>query len=665
MGETLDVARVDVCRLSRTTTFHFMAALIAAGLTAGVLGCQPRRTGSSSDTSATPAPPSETSRSDRGAPRTQGASPDPDDPAGDDPVEPPNSKITSVTVFSDRALVTRTAQVQFQSDGTMFEFKKLPGWVDDGSVRVATSDGRIVDVSVKRNYLTRPTDKRFRAAEAALRDLNMQAAELDDEEKILEAQAKQIESIKAYSLEKLSKDTTTLGGSVEGYGKVVEFISTALRDTARARRDAERRRLDLTPAIEARQKKLADLRKLTQLEETTVVVTLDGPHGKTATLDVTYMLPGATWEPTHELRASSAESNAVEVISYAVVVQTSGEDWDNADISFSTQSSVEAVQIPELDALTLGETRSTTRTIKRRVSSYTRAHTAFVAQNELWNMTQSSARHDLARVYQDNFQNLQIVQGKTVQIFNSLRERGTTALFKARDRATVRSDGRSMRLRIGSSSLATKHKIIAAPEESLNAANTLQTTNTSLQPLLPGRVALYRDSAFLGNTDMDFVAEGEDFAVFLNVADHIKLSRTLDKKQSSLVRETHNRMQLAFIVTVENLSSTDTEVSLADRVPVSQNKAIKIDRVKISPAVKPDSKGLLRWDVKLGPKEKKTFQIAYRVEYPPSLTLVTETRRAVSAPDQVNAPAPQAAPLRKKRREKSLEMDIQKWEKRF
>ena len=72
-------------------------------------------------------------------------------------------------------------------------------------------------------------------------------------------------------------------------------------------------------------------------------------------------------------------------------------------------------------------------------------------------------------------------------------------------------------------------------------------------------------------------------------------------------------MELAFVVTVENLSKEETKLSLADRIPVSQNKEIKIDRVSVSPSVAPDSKGLLRWEVTLAPKEKKTFHVRYRV----------------------------------------------------
>ncbi|PIV99524.1 MAG: hypothetical protein COW42_10790, partial [Deltaproteobacteria bacterium CG17_big_fil_post_rev_8_21_14_2_50_63_7] len=73
-------------------------------------------------------------------------------------------------------------------------------------------------------------------------------------------------------------------------------------------------------------------------------------------------------------------------------------------------------------------------------------------------------------------------------------------------------------------------------------------TNSSDKPFLPGRVALYQDGAFLGMTDIDFIAAGENFALFLSVADHLKLSRTLDRKSSSLVRKKFNRMQVSFIV---------------------------------------------------------------------------------------------------------------------
>lgn len=81
------------------------------------------------------------------------------DPGPDDPQAVGlSSAIRRVTVYSDRALVTREATARIKAEPTVHAFKHLPGWVDDASVRASTSAGRILDVRVSRSYLARATD---------------------------------------------------------------------------------------------------------------------------------------------------------------------------------------------------------------------------------------------------------------------------------------------------------------------------------------------------------------------------------------------------------------------------------------------------------------------------------------------------------------------------
>ena len=85
----------------------------------------------------------------------------------EDPNEVPlSSTIRKVTVYSDRALISRQGAVKLAAAPTVYAFRKLPGWVDEASVRAATSAGNIVDVRVVRGYLARATDPRFVRAEA-------------------------------------------------------------------------------------------------------------------------------------------------------------------------------------------------------------------------------------------------------------------------------------------------------------------------------------------------------------------------------------------------------------------------------------------------------------------------------------------------------------------
>ena len=546
--------------MMRTTAWIYLVALVALCATPGC--ARPTKpVDGSPGTDARPAVPSATL-----------VDPGPDDPHA----AVLQSSIKRVTVFSDRALVTREAPARLGGEPTLHAFKHLPGWVDDASVRAATTAGRILDVRVSRSYLARASDPSFRKAETEARERAARLVALDDELAVLASQSKQVEDIKAFSMEKLPKDMAVGNVGISTYAGVVDYVGKTMRETARARRAVEAERETLGPALEAAKRRVEELKGLTQLEETTVYVTAQAAGPADAALVLTYMLPGATWEPTHEVRVPEGDPSSVEVTSFAVVTQASGEDWDHAELVFSTQSSTAAARIPELEALTLGDTRAATQVTERQSASFSRAQAAFKGQNQMWTKRLQTVEQgsNFEEIYRTNIETLQVVQAKTVQIFQSLQQRGTTAQFKAIGATNLRADGRSVRVPMGRAQLKAKEVIVAAPEQSLNAALTLDMRNESGQPLLPGNVALYRGGAFLGMTNLDFVADGESFALFLSVADQLKLSRALDKKHSALVRKQHTQMQLAFVVAVENLSAKPVTLTLADRVPVSEEKEI-------------------------------------------------------------------------------------------
>jgi hypothetical protein len=184
------------------------------------------------------------------------------------------SKVTKVTVYSDRARVTRQAAVEVPAEATVFAFRSLPGWVDDGSVQVSVSAGRIVDVRVDRRFLSKATDASWQRVEAEHNALSNQLAALTDEIAVLDAQKQQIEAIKAFSLAKITQDTIIGNVSVKSYEDVLGFISTSLRATAKARRDVKLQFDELKPKHDASVRQLDDAKGLMKLEETTVLVTL-------------------------------------------------------------------------------------------------------------------------------------------------------------------------------------------------------------------------------------------------------------------------------------------------------------------------------------------------------------------------------------------------------
>ncbi len=542
------------------------------------------------------------------------------------------SIIREVTVYSDRARVTRVATGELPAGRPTLAFSKLPGWIDEGSVRLTlmpAAAGRITDVQVVRDYLARSGDEELRKAEKAVQAIADRIAETDDALKVLEDKRAQIEAIRFFSMEKLPKDVAVRDIDPASYGKVVDFIGSSLTLIAAQRRDILHARRELEPELTAQQRKLNELQQLRQLEQRTVIVTIEAPAAAQAELHLTYMLPGATWEPAHELRAQGHDPKAAAISSFAVVTQTTGEDWDGATLAFSTQSPVETIRIPELEGLLLGGTLVPAAVAQPKISSFSKAQVTYAEQNGLW-FGANNPGGDL-NDFLGNVTRQQDVQGRAASTFRKLQTRGTTAHFSGLSSPRIRSDGRPVRVPIATVELTAQGSVVAAPQVSLNAVRTLKMRNTGTQPLLPGALSLFHDGAFLGVTDVDFVAGGEEFAVFLGVADRIKLTRILDRKSSSLVRGRRTRMQVAFEITVQNLAAEPAALALSDRIPVSENKEVKVSGVNIEPDAKPDSQGLLAWNLNLAAGEKKTLRIAYTIEYPPEMLHVQREAAAPAA----------------------------------
>lgn len=532
------------------------------------------------------------------------------------------SKITAVTVYADRASVVRTATVELAPGVQKFAFRKLPGWIDEGSVRVSVTPadaGELLDVQVCRTYLARPEDEELRKADADLQELSDQMGVLDDQRAVLDAQSRQLDAIRAFSLDKMPKDAVVREVKVEEYGALIKFIGVSMADLAKAGREIDRKKRDLQPQLDARQRKVQELRQRAQLEQRTVIATTRRAAGAAgpAVLSLTYMLPGATWEPVHELRASNA-LDRVTISSFGTVTQTTGEEWDGVALTLSTQRSTETIRIPELEKLLVGP-----REAGGNNDTFSAASGKFNKQIMLWNSFVNRVE-DQAE-FRGNWEAQQVAQAGNIRKFAKVQEkRGTTAHFASTGVQTIRTDGRAVRVPIGAVQLAAQPKIVAAPEVSLNAARTVDLVNAGRQPLLPGRVLLYVEGAFLGATETDFVAPGEAFPLFVGVADAVRLSRALDTRQSSLSWSgKRKRLQVVFLVGTENLSDAPVALQLADRIPVSETEDVRVNGVRIQPAAEPDAKGVLRWNVSLAARERKEFRIEYTLDYPADYRRVT------------------------------------------
>lgn len=564
-------------------------------------------------------------------------------PARADEAEVVASRITAVTVFADRAQVTRQASVEVRgAEVARLAFARLPGWIDAESLRVAVDPpgaAQILDVAIQPVFAAEAAEESVRKAQAAFLEVSDQLAEVADEERGLQEEIRRLEALRMLSIDKVPRELAVGETRVKNLAETMTYLADSVRADQRQLRALAKRRRELEPLLAQRRAELAELQARAQLQTSTVVVELrpllkrpaEGGAPVPLALRLSYLTPGASWEPAGELRVTRSAS-AVQVLQSATVVQTTGEDWNGAALSFSTQRPDDVLDVPEAHGLMLDRGGAgLSDVVGRMTESFSKAQTVYASQNQQMAKSRKHWDDSLARQHD--------VQQRALQSFTRLTQRGTTAHFAALAERSVRSDGKPVRVPIALGEFPYRARIVAVPEVSLNAVRVAEVVNSAQVAILPGPVALFSDGAFIGAGQLDFAAPGEAFSVFLGVQDRVKLERVLDKKTSGLHRGgRRTEMKLSFVVSAENLGSEPLTVDLSERIPVAQSEDIEVDDVETPRKVKPDSQGLVRWTETLPPKTKVSWRVSYTLDYPSDFVQRRRSQPPASRPEPHGGP---------------------------
>ncbi len=252
------------------------------------------------------------------------------------------SKISSATVYNDRALVTRVASGSFDVGKYNLKLPGLPMSLNDQSVRIAgggTAHAKILEVRVELALLDSVPDARVKELQNRMKAVQDEMRKLEDRGKTLTQQKEFLNRISIASSENISKDLRVQRPSVEDWQKVLAFL-----DASRSRFSAEQRELDAKK--EDLEKKLSELQfeldnfgTPKQPREKQVFVQLDVQKEGRLDVEVSYLVQNASWEPLYDLRANTGEKK-IELTYNAMVWQNTGEDWKDVTLTLSTAQPV-------------------------------------------------------------------------------------------------------------------------------------------------------------------------------------------------------------------------------------------------------------------------------------------------------------------------------------
>eukprot|EP00903_Cladosiphon_okamuranus_P006877 g6698.t1 len=568
--------------------------------------------------------------------------------------------IQAATVFcKNKAEITRV--VKFSSPSSLgrheVELTDLPGrtFIDGTSVRVKGSGYCTI---VHASYTDeRPevklelTQEEKDEANARQQKAKQEIQRLTDELTVVNQQSHRNKLMRGYADRFADRAViATAGGSANataadsisdnGPAPTVDDVAKALDWWAAraAQTDAEVHRLELegrrlkdaiaelckasttSPAIVRVREEASDA---TKKPPGRVQVTVDVLELGPIELEVKYMIRGATWSPSYDLRVDTM-TDSVSCTYYGMVTQTTTEDWKGVALRLSTAEPTVHGTPPELGSKIVSlktaripapslicKAKPATMKMKKRSSRGSRRHSLDMAKDG------DCEEYDSSECDEDESRELSFVSCSSMSGRLELGGfgggpgrggggRSRSALlapppppqampamaqveggnggmgavsFVVDKPADIKSNGQTKKLTVGVLELSAEvtHYIVPS-KESAAYLQAKATNNTDYLLLASDDVSIFFDNSFVTKTSLTSVSPGESFQTFLGIDPAVKITvappRKTSKKRGIFSKSNH--VTHTHSTSVSNKKKVPVTCVIVDAMPRSTDEIIKV-----------------------------------------------------------------------------------------
>ncbi|WP_020657808.1 DUF4139 domain-containing protein [Amycolatopsis benzoatilytica] len=501
-----------------------------------------------------------------------------------------DAPITAVTVYPQQARVTRRCHVT-PADGTRIEITGLPVSLDAASVRVSgTGDALVTGVDVEYAQHAAPADATLRALVEQRKADQATIDAVVDDESAAGARVELLTGLARRSGNSFAKALADGSANPSRVEEVSEALSTQLAAALKERRARTTRLAQLRDDLAALDRQIETRGAQSEQDSSTIAVDLESPA--TAEIELSYVVPGASWESGYDVRVRSTD---VTVTSYGLVSQHTGEDWPECELTLSTARPANTVTIPELAPWYLD-----------RQPPAPKARDLAAAYGAAAPAPGAGGRAGFASFV------AQVEQGATAVTFRPARP------------VAIPSGAQGHRTTLAQLDLTADLDYVTAPTRGEEAYLRAKVVNTADHTLRPGRAAVFNETEFVGTTQLELWAPGEERELALGVDDRIRVERELVRRTASKATLSGQRRREAeYRTTVANHSPREAVVTVLDQAPVSRDDSITVRDLRTSPDPAEHTElGQLSWRLAIAPGASATVSLGYRVDVAKGAELV-------------------------------------------
>lgn len=537
------------------------------------------------------------------------------------------SQLKAVTVYSDRAVLTRAARADIPTGTSELVLAALPAALMDESLQVS---GRglvgvtLLDVNARVTFVETTPDPRLRTLEDDLAALRREDTALAARLAQVDQQRALLQKIEAAMTAPPPRDAVSAAPrpSFEEWQKLLAFQSDNLGRLAAEQQALQRQRTELAARITAAEAQLNEVRGrgTARRSQKTVTIRVAAERAGTLDLTATYAVPGASWAPAYDARLRS-ESRSIDLTYYGVIRNATGEDWTNLALTLSTARPGLGGGAPELtpwivdvarpmpmaaplDAVQLSEFRVETKPRSRAATKSALAGASEAAAPPPLELAQASVEAG-----------------------------ATSATFRVESPVSLPSDGSTQKVAILSTRLPATLRYETTPKLMEAAFLSASALNGSEYPLLAGTVNAFLDDTFVASSHLKAVMPGERFDLALGADEAIAVKRKVVNRftEDTGLTNRGRRITYEFLITLTNNKKSPERILLREGVPVSRDEKIVVKL--LTPAerdigategqkeVTREPEGRLAWRIELKPGEKREIPLKLSVEHPGDLAV--------------------------------------------
>lgn len=199
-----------------------------------------------------------------------------------------------------------------------------------------------------------------------------------------------------------------------------------------------------------------------------------------------------------------------------------------------------------------------------------------------------------------------------------IKEQNQTAVvFRISKPYTIPSSNEPQMVQIDQFEIPAEYEYFSAPVLNESVFLTAKVKNWEQFDFLAGEATIYLEGSYAGKTFIDPFQTEEELIISLGVDPNV----VVERKQTNLMKDksflgSTRIINKKYEITVRNNKNTAITLMLHDRIPVSQNKEIKVEKMVYGDGKLDSEKGLVEWKLNLDSKQTIKKPIEYEVKFP-------------------------------------------------